>query len=140
MPPSELGIAAEQPYDIEADDLARVADERRQPATGSRRETIELRRDPFGSLELGRERLDEAVENPLMVRGEAAERCDRRDADFALVAAQPALQQRSCVRLAHRSARDEIAGRRRKHPPPVYLRPLCRPTSTRSDARDGNRS
>jgi hypothetical protein len=116
-----------------------MSDERRQPASGPRREAVELRCDALGSLELGGERLDETVEGPLVVRGEAAERRDRGNADFALVAAQTALEQRPSVGLVHRPAAGAPAGWRRKHPPAGDLRAPGRQASTRSQARDGDR-
>ena len=117
MAASEVGIAAEQPDDVEANDLARVPERRGEPATGARREAVELGRDPLGRLELGREGLDEPVESPLVVAGEPAERRDRGNANLALVAAEPALEQRPLSVSSSSSVRDVVGGAGRHDPP-----------------------
>ena len=84
----------------EANGVARVPEEWRQPPAGTRREPVELRRDPNRALQAARKRLDETVDRPLVPVGKAGERRDAGDAHVLLVAAKAALEEHSRLALA----------------------------------------
>ena len=86
--PGQRSVLGQEPDGVEPHDAARVAEQRHQPRPRARRQTVELGRDlhhVFGALY---ERLDEAVDSPLVALAEPAERSDARSAHVRLVAAQ----------------------------------------------------
>ena len=93
VPPGQIGVPGEQADHREADDDARVPEQRHEPDAGTRREVVERRRDSDRRVAVVRERLDEPVDGPLVPVPEGGEGGDAGHADVQLGAAKPAEEQ-----------------------------------------------
>ena len=99
----EHGIAREQAHGVGPDDGARMAEQRREPWTRSRREPVEHACHADGVLARLRERLDETVDRPVVPLREVAEGRYARRAELRDVAPQRLVEQglgRAPVRVA----------------------------------------
>ena len=91
----QRSVLGQEPDGIEPHDAARVAEQRHEPRPRVRRQTVELGRDLHHVVGALYERLDEAVDRPLVALAKPAERSDARSAYIGLVAAQRPEQDRA---------------------------------------------
>ena len=141
--PGQRPVAPEKPDGVEADDAARMPEQRDQPRGGSRGKAIELGRHLHDVVLALYERLDEPVDRPFVPHPETTERGDAGDAELRLPAPKGEDQDPSGLVLVFVRIAEPDAVERLVREPPVGRRlaelrhavaQACAQTSAEHDA------